>query len=85
MSKKDLPKANGNCLRSSACAAWQYFKKDNPNGEFPECECCGWNVQEDARRKEIPLTLCSDGLRRKIIPPRQRTVEDEETEVKADG
>ena len=70
MSKKKLPRTNENCLRSNACAAWQYFKDGNPTEEFPECERCGWNVQEDAFRKDLPLTLCPDGLRRKLIPPR---------------
>lgn len=85
MSKDKMPAKNGKCIRSNGCAAWQYFAEDNPGKEFPECERCGWNVQEDARRKAIPLTLCSDGLRRKIIPPRQSTVEDAETEVRVDG
>lgn len=31
------------------------------------CSGCGFDKAEDARRKEIPLTLCEDGLRRKII------------------
>jgi len=31
------------------------------------CSECGFDKAEDARRKEIPLTLCEDGLRRKII------------------
>lgn len=72
MSKKKLPRTNENCLRSNACAEWQYFKDGNPTEEFPECERCGWNVQEDAFRKDLPLTLCPDGLRRKLIPPRHR-------------
>ena len=72
MSKKNLPIKNGNCLRSSACAAWEYFKAANPTEDFQECKRCGWNVQEDAFRKELPLTLCPDGLRRKLIPPRHR-------------
>lgn len=33
-----------------------------------DCARCGFNEKEDARRKQIPLTLCEDGLRRKIIP-----------------
>ena len=33
-----------------------------------ECARCGFNEKEDARRKQIPLTLGKDGLRRKIIP-----------------
>ena len=37
---------------------------DVPRG----CARCGFNREEDARRKELPLTLCKDGLRRKIIP-----------------
>ena len=32
------------------------------------CERCGWNVEEDARRKQIPLTEDERGLLRKVIP-----------------
>lgn len=42
----------------------------NDSGKFCEskdCENCGFNPQEAERRKNIPLTLCKDGLRRKII------------------
>ncbi len=31
------------------------------------CRQCGFNRFEDARRKKIPLTLCEDGLWRKIL------------------
>ena len=37
-----------------------------------ECARCGWNDEEAERRKAMPLTLCEDGLRRKILPPRPR-------------
>ena len=82
MSKKELPIKNGKCLRNG-CAAWQQLLRFDPTGELKECERCGFNVQEDARRKEIPLTLCADGLRRKIIPPKPiygESVEDAEEE-----
>lgn len=31
------------------------------------CEYCGFNAEEAERRKKLPLVLCPDGLRRKII------------------
>lgn len=39
------------------------------------CEGCGWCREEYISRRAIPLTLCKDGLRRKILPPRPRTDE----------
>ena len=35
-----------------------------------DCERCGFDRKEDERRKKLPLTLCEDGLMRKIIPKR---------------
>lgn len=35
------------------------------------CERCGWNADEAARRKLLPLIEREDGLRRKIIPSKQ--------------
>lgn len=32
------------------------------------CDRCGFNKPEADRRREIPLTLCKDGLMRKLIP-----------------
>ena len=84
MSKKKLHIKNGNCLRPSACAAWDYFKQYNPTEDFQECERCGWNVLEDAFRKDLPLTLCPDGLRRKLIPPRKNKVSPEMEGMKDD-
>ena len=40
-----------------------------------ECRHCGWDDEEAERRKAMPLALCEDGLRRKILPPRPRTDE----------
>lgn len=35
-----------------------------------ECERCGWNKEEDARRRKLPLTASEDGLySRKPKPP----------------
>lgn len=52
-------------------------EKERPKGclnitcwDHRGCDRCGFNVEEDARRKQIPLTLCEDGLRRKLIPPK---------------
>lgn len=42
----------------------------NERGQFCEkrnCENCGFNPVEAKRRKNIPLTLCADGLRRKVV------------------
>ena len=52
-------------------------EKERPKGclnitcwDHRGCARCGFNVDEDARRKQIPLTLCEDGLRRKLISPK---------------
>ena len=57
---------NPDCLRG-CCDAWATAKRNNI--EFPVyCDRCGFNRGEDERRKQLPLTLCDDGLRRKVIP-----------------
>ena len=48
--------------------------KNYPNCEATGCLRCGWNAHE-ARMREIlfaakGLTMCSDGLRRLVIPAR---------------
>lgn len=46
------------------------MKCTNENGNFCEhrdCARCGFNADEAERRKNIPLTECDDGLRRKVI------------------
>lgn len=46
------------------------MKCTNERGKFCDtrnCAHCGFNPEEAKRRKEIPLTLCEDGLRRKIL------------------
>lgn len=48
--------------------------------DIRECSRCGWNEKEATRRKKIPLTLCEDGLRRKIIPRKPHTAEVKEDE-----
>ena len=35
--------------------------------EIRDCETCGWNKKEAARRSRLPLTRCADGLRRIVI------------------
>lgn len=32
------------------------------------CKRCGFEQHEAKKREDIPLTLCADGLRRKLIP-----------------
>lgn len=34
------------------------------------CAGCGWNRAEHEMRQTLPLTMCEDGLRRKILPKR---------------
>ena len=54
---RDISQVKENCLcPSSYC--------------YRNCERCGFDKDENERRKQIPLTLCPDGLRRKIIPRR---------------
>lgn len=46
------------------------MKCTNERGKFckkQDCERCGFNPEEAERRKDIPLTECDDGLRRKIL------------------
>jgi hypothetical protein len=45
------------------------------NCDHVSCDRCAWNHEEAERRAQIPLTLCSDGLRRKFIPRRRPKVE----------
>lgn len=39
------------------------------------CSRCGFFEEEAARRKMIPLTLCKDGLMRKLIPRKSNAQE----------
>ena len=60
-------KANRDCLRGG-CERWFYAQEGMAQTCYvDECWRCGFNILEDKRRKQIPLTLCSDGLRRKLI------------------
>ncbi len=78
MAKLELK--NKDCLRGG-CLRWQYAQKEAPTPYIEACWRCGFNVAEDLRRKQIPLTLCDDGLLRKLIPPRHGV----ETEVEDDA
>ena len=73
---KELPIRNHNFLRGG-CDTWTALAK--VERKCAECERCGFNPVENKRRKQIPLTLCEDGLYRKIIPKRPgiETKEDE--------
>lgn len=46
----------------------------NPVCEESQCWRCGWNEQENWNRRMLlavqGLTLCSDGLRRLVLPER---------------
>ena len=44
------------------------------NCDHVACKYCAWNPEVAAQRARLPLTLCSDGLRRKLIPPELRPV-----------
>lgn len=59
------PIRNNNCLRGG-CARWWGARKAGLN--YTECERCGFDKDEDARRKQLPLVYGKDGLQRKIIP-----------------
>ena len=48
------------------------------------CDRCAWNLEEAYRRAQIPLTVCPDGLRRKLIPPRPTVLKENETEEQSD-
>lgn len=58
------------CTKTS-CLDWHYKHKDNPLFANTLCERCGFSKKENAFRKSIPLTICDDGLRRKIIPAKK--------------
>ncbi len=49
------------CTHDACVAEWKF------------CKFCGFEASEAEKRKKIPLTLCEDGLKRKIlIPPEKR-------------
>lgn len=63
-----MPKLiNPMCLKG-ACDEWQAAAKEGK--QYKYCERCGFRKEEDEMRKAIPLTMCEDGLRRKLIPDR---------------
>ena len=81
MSKID--EKNENCLRGG-CPKWKRAVEAGLN--FTACERCGFDREEAKRRLDIPLTLCSDGLQRKLIPPKPgRDIVDEEDEEDDEG
>lgn len=59
--------SNRDCLMGG-CDAWFQAKHIGGDGYIEKCWRCGFNVLEAARRRQIPLTPCKDGLSRKIIP-----------------
>lgn len=61
MNKK--PKPPENCLKDGCF--W-------PSG----CSHCGFDKAENERRKKLPLVMCHDGLRRKIIPRKNQEQEE---------
>lgn len=63
----EKPKPPENCLKNGC-----YWPSN--------CSRCGFNKAEAERRKKLPLVLWSDGLRRKIIPRKERP-EDEQEET----
>ena len=42
------------------------------------CSSCGFDKNEAERRKQLPLVLCKDGLRRKIISTKTKTEKEED-------
>ena len=65
------------CIKN-ACLDWQYKREHDKAQANALCERCGFSKKEDALRKTIPLTLCADGLKRKLIPPRKRKEEQDD-------
>ncbi len=61
MSKRIMPPTN--CL-AGGCSTIGF------------CSRCGFDDAENERRKELPLVLCRDGLRRKIIPRKDQEQEE---------
>lgn len=59
--------------------------KDKPwclsNGcqSIAHCKYCGFNRDEDAYRKRLPMVTCKDGLKRKIIPNRRKEEKKDDT------
>lgn len=66
MSKRTKPPEN--CLRGGC-------------DSIGKCEHCGFDIAENKRRKKIPLVLCKDGLRRKIIPRTEEKKEEKPSEA----
>lgn len=54
--------------------------KNSPVCEESQCWRCGWNEQEDRNRRMLlsvkGLTMCSDGLRRLVMPARNYVKEE---------
>lgn len=54
--------------------------KNSPVCEESQCWRCGWNEQEARYRQRLAaakgLTMCSDGLRRLVIPARNDVKEE---------
>lgn len=54
--------------------------KNYPNCEASGCWRCGWNAHEARYRQRLAaakgLTLCSDGLRRLVMPARNYVKEE---------
>ena len=74
---------NKDCLRGG-CESW--FNAYARTGEYiEECWRCGFNVLEAERRKKTELTLCDDGLRRKIIPKKPVYAKTEEAPNEKDS
>lgn len=58
-------KRNDKCLRGG-CERW--FNANKQNRKLAECERCGWDKEENERRRKLPLVVGKDGLRRIVIP-----------------
>lgn len=72
MKKQIMPPSN--CL-IGGCAQWFVHNKD---GKKHRCyvEGCGFDEEEDARRKKIPLSEGAYGIRRKHIKRRSKEAAD---------
>jgi len=57
------------CIKNG-CEEWYGVAKNDLRKANAMCVRCGFSKTEDELRKKLPLTLCEDGLRRKLIPPK---------------
>lgn len=74
-----MSRKNSEKVYSPACLL-RRVPKNYPNCEATGCWRCGWNEQEERQRVMLlavnGLTMCSDGLRRLVMPARNDVKEE---------